>query len=78
MAEHLFVINAEGDEIVDVGPNGEKIVSEAIRKLSQLPSVGPPHLVTLRYRDIGGPEEDARVAKTGASQRIQGMPIASL
>jgi len=67
VAEHLFVINAEGDEIVDVGPNGEKIVSEAVRKLSQLPSIGAPHLVTLRYKDIGGTEEDARVKKSGGT-----------
>jgi hypothetical protein len=24
VAEHLYVINAERDEVVDVGPNGEK------------------------------------------------------
>ena len=65
VADHLYVINAEGDEVVDVGPNGEKIVSEGIRKLSQLPTLGAPHLVTLRYKDIGGSEEDARVAKSG-------------
>jgi hypothetical protein len=65
VAEHLYVINAEGDEIVDVGPNGEKIVSENIRRLSLLPTLGPPRLVTLRYKDIGGTEEDARLAKTG-------------
>jgi len=65
VAERLYVINAEGDEVVDVGPNGEKIVNEAIRKLSELPSLGAPHLVTLRYKDIGGTEEDAREAKSG-------------
>jgi hypothetical protein len=65
VADHLFVINAEEDEVVDVGPNGEKIVSEGIRKLSDLPTLGAPHLVTLRYKDIGGSEEDARVAKSG-------------
>src|SRR5438045_5820044 len=65
VAEHLYIINAERDEVVDVGPNGEKIVSEALRKLSQLPTLGPPRLVTLRYSDIGGAEEDARAAKTG-------------
>jgi pimeloyl-ACP methyl ester carboxylesterase len=65
VAEHLFIINAEGDEIVDVGPNGEKIVSEAVRQLSQLPTVGVPRLVTLRYSDIGGSEEDARETKSG-------------
>lgn len=54
VAEHLYVINAEKDEIVDVGPNGEKIISENLRKLSELPSAGPPRLVTLRYLDIGG------------------------
>lgn len=67
VAEHLFIINVEGDEIVDVGPNGEKIVNEAIRKLSQLPSLGAPHLVTLRYKDIGGSEEDVRVKKSGGT-----------
>jgi pimeloyl-ACP methyl ester carboxylesterase len=67
VAEHLYVINAEGDGIVDVGPNGEKIVSEAIRKLSALPSLGAPHLVTLRYKDIGGTEEDARAKKSGGT-----------
>ena len=65
VAEHLYVINAEGDEVVDVGPNGEKVVGENIRKLSQLPTLGPPRLVTLRYKDIGGPEEDARLTKSG-------------
>jgi hypothetical protein len=65
VADHLFVINAEGDEVVDVGPDGEKIVSEGIRKLTDLPTLGAPHLVTLRYKDIGGSEEDARVAKSG-------------
>jgi hypothetical protein len=64
VAEHLYVINAEGDEVVDVGPNGEKVVGENIRKLSQLPTLGPPRLVTLRYKDIGGPEEDARLTKS--------------
>jgi len=28
VAEHLYVINAEGDEVVDVGPNGEKVVAK--------------------------------------------------
>jgi len=65
VAEHLYVINAERDEVVDVGPNGEKIVSEAMRLLSQRPTVGVPRLVTLRYSDIGGSEEDAREAKSG-------------
>src|SRR5215467_8504695 len=65
VADHLFVINAERDEVVDVGPNGEKILSEGMRKLSELPSLGAPHLVTLRYKDIGGTEEDAREAKSG-------------
>jgi hypothetical protein len=64
VAEHLYIINAERDEVVDVGPNGEKIVSEAQRKLSQLPTLGPPRLVTLRYSDIGGTEEDARETKS--------------
>jgi hypothetical protein len=65
VAEHLYIINAERDEVVDVGPNGEKIVSEALRKLSQLPTLGPPRLVTLRYSDIGGSEEEAREKKSG-------------
>jgi pimeloyl-ACP methyl ester carboxylesterase len=65
VAEQLYIINAERDEVVDVGPNGEKIVSEALRKLSQLPTLGPPRLVTLRYGDIGGTEEDARESRSG-------------
>ena len=65
VTEHLYVINAENDGVVDVGPNGEKVVSEAVRKLSELPTLGPPRLVTLRYSDIGGTEEDAREKKTG-------------
>src|SRR5215472_7576245 len=65
VADHLYVINAERDEVVDVGPNGEKVVSEAMRKLSELPSLGAPHLVTLRYKDIGGTEEDTRSQKSG-------------
>src|SRR6476469_6131113 len=65
VAEHLYVINAERDEVVDVGPNGEKVVSEAMRQLSQLPTLGVPRLVTLRYSDIGGSEEDARETKNG-------------
>jgi pimeloyl-ACP methyl ester carboxylesterase len=68
VADHLYVINAEGDGVVDVGSNGEKIVSEGIRKLSELPSLGAPRLVTLRYKDIGGAEEDAREAKAGAGK----------
>jgi len=65
VAERLYIINAERDEVVDVGPNGEKIVSETLRKVSQLPTLGPPRLVTLRYSEIGGAEEDARATKTG-------------
>ena len=65
VTDHLYVINAEGDGVVDVGPNGEKIVSEAVRKLSESPTLGPPRLVTLRYSDIGGTEEDAREKKSG-------------
>ena len=65
VADHFYVINAEGDEVVDVGPNGEKVIGENMRKLSQLPTIGPPRLVTLRYKDIGGSEEDARLAKSG-------------
>ncbi len=66
VAENLYILNAERDEVVDVGPNGEKIVSEAVRQLSELPTLGVPRLVTLRYRDIGGPEEDALEKKRGA------------
>ena len=65
VAEHIYIINAEGDKLVDVGPNGEKIVSETVRMLSQLPTLGAPRLVTLRYSDIGGSEEDAREKKSG-------------
>ena len=65
VAEHLYVINAERDGVVDVGPNGEKIVTESVRKLNELPTIGVPRLVTLRYSDIGGAEEDARAAKAG-------------
>jgi hypothetical protein len=65
VAERLYMINAERDEVADVGPNGEKIVSETLRKVSQLPTLGPPRLVTLRYSDIGGAEEDARAEKSG-------------
>ena len=36
-----------------------------MRKLSELPSLGAPHLVTLRYKDIGVTEEDVREAKSG-------------
>jgi hypothetical protein len=64
VTDHLYVINAEHDGVVDVGPSGEKIVSEAVRKLSASPTIGPPRLVTLRYSDIGGTEEDAREKKT--------------
>jgi pimeloyl-ACP methyl ester carboxylesterase len=65
VAEHLYIINAERDEVVDVGPNGEKVVSEAMRQLSQRPTLGVPRLVTLRYSDIGGSEEEAREARGG-------------
>jgi hypothetical protein len=65
VTDHLYVINAEHDGVVDVGPNGEKIVSEGIRKLNESPTIGPPRLVTLRYSDIGGTEEDAREKKSG-------------
>jgi pimeloyl-ACP methyl ester carboxylesterase len=65
VTEHLYVINAEHDEVVDVGPNGEKVVSKEVRKLNELPTIGPPRLVTLRYADIGGTEEDAREKKSG-------------
>jgi hypothetical protein len=65
VTDHLYVINAEGDGVVDVGPGGEKIVAESVRKLSQSPTLGPPRLVTLRYSDIGGREEAAREKKSG-------------
>src|SRR5436305_9256442 len=65
VTEHLYVINAEHDEVVDVGSNGEKVVSEEVRKLNALPTIGPPRLVTLRYTDIGGTEEDGREKKSG-------------
>ncbi|MFL6584455.1 MAG: alpha/beta hydrolase [Chthoniobacterales bacterium] len=65
VTEHLYVINAEHDEVVDVGPNGEKVVTEAVRKLSELPTIGVPRLVTLRYNDIGGSQEDARETQSG-------------
>jgi len=65
VAERLYIVNAERDEVVDVGPKGEKIVSETLRKVSQLPTLGPPRLITLSYSDIGGPEEDARETATG-------------
>jgi hypothetical protein len=65
VTDHLYVINAEHDGVADVGPDGEKIVSEGVRKLSELPTIGPPRLVTLRYGDIGGTEEDARAKKSG-------------
>src|SRR6266567_4682179 len=65
VAEHIYIINAEGDKLVDVGPNGERIVSDTVRMLSQLPTLGAPRLVTLRYSDIGGSEEDARERKSG-------------
>jgi pimeloyl-ACP methyl ester carboxylesterase len=65
VTEHLYVVNAEHDEVVDAGPNGEKIVSEGVRKLSELPTLGVPRLVTLRYNEIGGSQEEARETKTG-------------
>ena len=65
VTEHLYVINVEHDEVVDVGPNGEKIVTEEVRKLSELPTIGAPRLVTLRYNDIGGSQEEARETKSG-------------
>jgi hypothetical protein len=65
VAEHLYIVNAERDDIVDVGPNGEKIVSEGLRRLTQLPTLGVPRLVTLRYVDIGGLEEDVRQGRIG-------------
>ena len=67
VAEHIYIIHAEGDKLVDVGPHGEKIVSDTVRMLSQLPTLGAPRLVTLRYNDIGGSQEDARERKSGVS-----------
>ena len=75
VTEHLYVINAEHDDLADVGPNGEKIVSEAVRKLNALPTLGPPRLVTLRYSDIGGTEEDAREKKTGVKNPLYAQRI---
>lgn len=75
VTEHLYVINAERDDLADVGPNGEKIVSEAVRKLNSLPTIGPPRLVTLRYSDIGGTEEDAREKKTGVKNPLYAQRI---
>ena len=65
VTDHLYLINAERDGVVDVGPNGEKIINEEVRTLSESPTLGPPRLVTLRYSDIGGTEEDAREKKSG-------------
>ena len=65
VTDRLYVINAEQDGVVDVGPNGEKIVSESLRKLNDSPTTGPRRVVTLRYSDIGGTEEDARAKKSG-------------
>ena len=65
VTDHLYIINAERDGVVDVGPNGEKVVSEEVRKLSEAPTIGPPRLDTLHYSDIGGTEEDARERKSG-------------
>src|SRR5437879_4627160 len=65
VAEHIYIINAEGDKLVDVGPNGEKIVSDTVRMLSQLPTLGPPRRVPVRYSAIGGWAEDAREKKRG-------------
>ncbi len=65
VTDHLYVINAEHDGVVDVGPNGEKIVNEGVQKLSESPTIGPPRLATLRYGDIGGREEEAREQKSG-------------
>lgn len=65
VTDHLYVINAERDEVVDVGPNGEKIVSEGVRRLSERPTLGPPRLVTLRYSDIGGTEQSEHEKKRG-------------
>src|SRR4051812_25478675 len=75
VAERIYIINAERDEVADVGPNGEKIVSETLRTVSQLPTLGPPRLVTLRYSDIGGPEEDERAKKAGVKDPIYAHSI---
>lgn len=75
VAERIYFINAEGDKLVDVGPHGEKIVSDTVRLLSQLPTLGAPRLVTLRYSDIGGAEEDAREKKTGVKNAVYAHSI---
>ena len=53
----------------------EKLVSETVRAVSQLPTLGPPRLVTLRYSDIGGPEEDARAKQSGVRDPIYAHDI---
>ncbi len=75
VTEHLYFINAEHDEVVDVGPKGEKMVSESVRKISELPTIGPPRLVTLRYSDIGATEEDARETKSGVKNPVYAHSI---
>src|SRR6476620_9100620 len=65
VGEHFYVINAERDGVVDTGPNGEKIVNESLRTLCEVPTLGPPRLVTLRYGSIRGTEQDARETKSG-------------
>jgi pimeloyl-ACP methyl ester carboxylesterase len=64
VAEHLYVVHAEHDKLVDAGPNGEKIVNAAVQELASLPTIGVARLVTLRYADIGGSNEDALEKKT--------------
>jgi len=64
VAEHIYIINAEGDKLVDVGPKRRKDRERhgANAKPVAQP-LGAPRLVTLRYSDIGGSEEDARERK---------------
>jgi hypothetical protein len=64
--DRLYVINAEGDGVVDVNEKGEKIVYEPLSHLNEQPNLGPRRLETLRYSDIGGPEEDHRLIKNPA------------
>jgi hypothetical protein len=75
VTEHLYFINAEHDGVVDVGPNGEKIINEAVRKLSELPTIGPPRLITLRYGDIGATEEEARATTNGVRNSVYAHAI---
>jgi len=46
-------------KLVERRSNGEKDRERHGAMLSQLPTLGAPRLVTLRYSDIGGSREDA-------------------